>query len=335
MTILVTGGAGFIGSHYVDYLLQQYPHYTILTLDKLTYAGSLSNLVEAQKNPNHRFIQGDILDKSLLLEIFNHYEIKTVVHFAAESHVDNSIAAPDDFIQTNIIGTFQLLEAARAVWQDKKYSNVCDYRFHHISTDEVYGSLGQTGYFSECSQYAPNSPYSASKASSDMLVRSYGKTYGLNVITSHCSNNFGPRQHDEKLIPTVIRHALQQKPIPIYGAGTNVRDWLYVVDHCRALDVILHQGKPGEVYDIGADCEQNNLALAKMLCQILDEIVPSKKPYASLIQSVTDRLGHDFRYAIDCSKLKALGWQPKSHLKQNLTSTIRWYLNKYQDSICT
>lgn len=332
LNLLVTGGAGFIGSHYVDYLLKNYPDYKIITLDKLTYAGSIENLANAQNNPQHTFVKGDILDTKLLSELFSHYEIDSVVHFAAESHVDNSIAKPDDFIQTNIVGTFQLLQTARQFWQNKKSRDDAQYRFHHISTDEVYGSLGETGYFKESSSYAPNSPYSASKASSDMLVRSYNKTYGLNTVITNCSNNFGPRQHDEKLIPTVIRHALQNKPIPIYGQGTNVRDWIFVDDHSAALDSVFHHGQVGEVYNIGGEHEVSNIKLAEQICAYLDKLSPTDKPYRDLIQLTQDRLGHDFRYAIKCDKLKMLGWQLKTTFNSGLEKTIEWYVERYRNT---
>lgn len=334
MNILVTGAAGFIGSHFVDYLLSQYSEYNIFSLDKLTYAGNIDNLNDANQFKNHRFIQGDILDASLLEELFGHYGINAVVHFAAESHVDNSIADPEAFIQTNMVGTFRLLEVARKFWQCENTKLLETpsslFRFHHISTDEVYGSLGSDGFFTEESNYQPNSPYSASKASSDMLVRSYHKTYGLNTVISNCSNNFGSRQHAEKLIPTVIKNALQEKTIPIYGKGTNVRDWIYVQDHCLALDKIFHQGTMGESYNVGGEYELDNLTLARDICTILDEILPRKNghSYTELIQFVSDRLGHDFRYAVDCSKIKKLGWEPDENFSKHLTETINWYINK-------
>lgn len=334
MNILVTGAAGFIGSHFVDYLLSQYSEYNIFSLDKLTYAGNIDNLNDANQFKNHRFIQGDILDASLLEELFGHYGINAVVHFAAESHVDNSIADPEAFIQTNMVGTFRLLEVARKFWQCENTKLLETpsslFRFHHISTDEVYGSLGSDGFFTEESNYQPNSPYSASKASSDMLVRSYHKTYGLNTVISNCSNNFGSRQHAEKLIPTVIKNALQEKTIPIYGKGTNVRDWIYVQDHCLALDKIFHQGTMGESYNVGGEYELDNLTLARDICTILDEILPRKNghSYTDLIQFVSDRLGHDFRYAVDCSKIKKLGWEPDKNFSKHLTETINGYINK-------
>lgn len=317
---LVTGGAGFIGSHLVDYLLEHYPQTQVVTLDKLTYAGSLDNLSSTLENPNHTFIQGDIADKNLIASLFSEYRFDGVFHLAAESHVDNSISGPEVFIQTNVVGTFNLLEAA------KQASRTKPVRFLHVSTDEVYGSLGVDGYFTEQSPYRPNSPYSASKASSDMLVRSYHKTYGLDTVITNCSNNFGPRQHSEKLIPTVIRNALAGNPIPIYGMGTNVRDWLYVSDHCSALDKVFQAGKSGEVYNIGTHNELNNIELVRRLCQVMDELMPTHKPYEQLIQFVADRPGHDYRYAIDPSKIQNLGWQPKSTFESHLAKTVSWYL---------
>ncbi|MGE4348933.1 MAG: dTDP-glucose 4,6-dehydratase [Candidatus Berkiella sp.] len=335
LNLLVTGGAGFIGSHFVEYLLKHYPEYRIINLDKLTYAGSLDNLSDVLNNPKHIFIQGDILDAALLEELFTAYQINAVVHFAAESHVDNSIAKPDAFIQTNIHGTFQLLEMAKKFWYQKAtQDHLSLFRFHHISTDEVYGSLGKEGYFFETSPYAPNSPYSASKASSDMLVRSYHKTYQLNTVITNCSNNFGPKQHDEKLIPTIIRNAILNKPIPIYGNGLNVRDWLSVNDHVQAIDWVLHNGIKGEHYNIGGDQELSNLEIAKKICALLDEIRPraDRVSYAEQINFVTDRLGHDFRYAVNTDKIQALGWKPLSQFPEELYQTVCWYLNKYQNN---
>lgn len=332
LNLLVTGAAGFIGSHFVDHLLSRYPHYTVISLDKLTYAGNIENLQQASQHERHHFVQGDILDSALLAELFAHYRINTVVHFAAESHVDNSISDPEAFIQTNIVGTFRLLEIARKAWQSKDSINqgILN-RFHHISTDEVYGSLGNDGYFEETSRYQPNSPYSASKAASDMLVRSYDKTYHLNTVTSNCSNNFGARQHDEKLIPTVIRHALLEQPIPIYGTGMNVRDWIYVQDHCAALDQVLHHGQAGETYNIGGECELDNLTLARRICALLDVIKPrnNHQSYQDLIDFVKDRAGHDFRYAVCCEKIKKLGWQPSADFDRHLKDTVDWYVKKY------
>ncbi|MBI2791873.1 MAG: dTDP-glucose 4,6-dehydratase [Gammaproteobacteria bacterium] len=325
--ILVTGGAGFIGSNAIAYLLNKYPNYTIINLDILSYAASLENMQSFSNNPRHIFIKGDITDSALVDKIFVDYDISGVIHFAAESHVDNSIRFPDIFIRTNIVGTFTLLEAARKFWQGKSEN-----RFHHISTDEVYGSLGADGFFTEKTPYAPNSPYSASKASSDHLVRSYFKTYGLNVVITNCSNNYGPHQHKEKFIPTVIRKALANEPIPIYGNGENVRDWLYVTDHCAALDLVFHHGACGEQYNIGGNDELSNIQLALFICRLLDNISPNVGgTYEQLIQFVKDRPGHDFRYAISFEKLKSqLGWEPKTKFEQGLTQTLSYYLKYFK-----
>lgn len=325
--ILVTGGAGFIGSNAIAYLLNKYPNYTIINLDILSYAASLENMQSFSNNPRHIFIKGDITDSALVDKIFVDYDISGVIHFAAESHVDNSIRFPDIFIRTNIVGTFTLLEAARKFWQGKSEN-----RFHHISTDEVYGSLGMNGFFTEKTPYAPNSPYSASKASSDHLVRSYFKTYGLNVVITNCSNNYGPHQHKEKFIPTVIRKALANEPIPVYGNGENVRDWLYVTDHCAALDLVFHHGACGEQYNIGGNDELSNIQLALFICRLLDNISPKVGgTYEQLIQFVKDRPGHDFRYAISFEKLKSqLGWEPKTKFEQGLTQTLNYYLKYFK-----
>ncbi|MDR1560882.1 MAG: dTDP-glucose 4,6-dehydratase [Holosporaceae bacterium] len=269
--VLVTGGAGFIGSNFAPYFCKKYPDYLVINFDKLTYAGDLNNLEECDNVSNYVFVHGDICDASIVSNIFEKYDITDVIHFAAESHVDNSIANPRIFIETNVLGTFTLLDAFR-----KKHGNSLHNRFHHISTDEVYGTLGKMGYFTESTPYAPNSPYSASKAGSDMLVRAYFHTYGVNTVISNCSNNYGPKQYREKLIPTIIRCALAKKPIPIYGNGKNVRDWLYVVDHCKAIDLIFHQGKSGEVYNVGGSNELSNLQVAKKICKILDKKYPLK-----------------------------------------------------------
>ncbi len=329
--ILVTGGAGFIASNFIPLFLETHPLYRVINLDKLTYAGDLSNLKGLENNKQHQFVHGDICDEKLVNDIFIKFEIHAVIHFAAESHVDNSINSPNSFIKTNIEGTFILLEAAKRHWltgiKDKNTG-----RFFHISTDEVYGSLSEQGYFTEKSPYAPNSPYSASKASSDFLVRSYHKTYGLNTVISNCSNNFGPKQHDEKLIPTIIRKALANEPIPIYGKGTNIRDWLYVEDHCLAIDLLFHKGKAGETYVVGADNECANLYLANEVCALLDELIPkSEGSYKDQITFVKDRLGHDYRYAIDASKIrKEMKWAPKHNFMEGLRNTINWYIQKYQ-----
>jgi len=330
--ILITGGAGFIGSNFVPYFVEKYPEYHIVNLDKLTYAGNLDNLKECEIMSNYTFVKGDICDAEMLEELFAKYDIRGVIHFAAESHVDNSIKGPRAFINTNIVGTFNLLEAARAYWLDKsdKYkSGYENCRFHHISTDEVYGSLGDTGYFEETTPYAPNSPYSASKASSDFLIRAYHHTFGMDVTTSNCSNNYGPKQHSEKLIPTIIRNALTEHPIPIYGKGINVRDWLYVLDHCKAIDLIYHKGKSGETYNIGSHNERSNLQIANTICAILDKKKPRAdgKKYAELITFVTDRAGHDFRYAIDATKLTdELGWKAEETFETGILKTVEWYV---------
>lgn len=330
-SILVTGGAGFIGSNFVPYFAEKYPEYFIINLDKLTYAGNLENLKECESLANYRFVQGDICNEILVKSLFKEYDIRGVVHFAAESHVDNSIKGPKSFMETNFMGTFNLIENARRHWMEGPNQFKSGYescRFHHISTDEVYGTLGETGYFSEETAYAPNSPYSASKAGSDFIVRAYHHTYGMNVTTSNCSNNYGPKQHSEKLIPTIIRKCLAEEPIPVYGNGKNVRDWLYVLDHCTAIDLIFHQGKSGETYNIGGHNERNNLEIVHKVCQILDEKYQRKKgKYTDLIEFVTDRHGHDFRYAIDASKIeKTFGWRANEDFESGLEKTVDWNL---------
>lgn len=332
-TILVTGCAGFIGSNFVPYLLDKYKNYNIVNLDLLTYAGDLKNLEEVEDNERYGFIKGDICNCELVEFIFNEYDIQGVIHFAAESHVDNSIKNPSVFVQTNVNGTFTLLDIAYKYWMEKPF--ICkatykDARFHHISTDEVYGTLGEIGLFSETTPYAPNSPYSASKASSDMLVRAYHGTYGLNTVITNCSNNYGPKQHDEKFIPTIIRNALAGNPIPIYGDGKNIRDWLYVLDHCKGIDLVYHSGKKGETYNIGGRNERTNIAIVDKICTILDEKVPKKTSYKELITFVEDRAGHDRRYAIDATKLeKELGWGADENFDTGIVKTILWYLGKY------
>lgn len=332
--ILITGGAGFIGSNFIIYFLGKYSHYKIINLDLLTYAGKLENLKEIGCNENYTFIQGDICDSELVARIFSKYEITDVIHFAAESHVDNSILNPQAFIQTNVNGTFNLLHHSYLNWFDspnKPKTGKEDCVFHHISTDEVFGSLGESGYFSETTPYAPNSPYSASKASSDMLVRSYHHTYGLNTFITNCSNNYGPKQHDEKLIPTIIRNALRGSEIPIYGDGKNIRDWLYVEDHCRAIDLVFHSRFFGESFNIGGNNEKNNLEIATLICDILDKKKPQNKSYKEQIGFVQDRVGHDRRYAIDSSKIcKALNWQPQESFESGILKTIDWYLREYE-----
>ncbi len=333
--VLVTGGAGFIGSNYIPYFIKKHPKVRLINVDKLTYAGNPNNLSEVAKNKQYHFVEGDICDRALVEEIFEKYGVDGVIHFAAESHVDNSISEPDNFIKTNIEGTFVLLEAAKKFWlkapnqPKKEFENA---RFHHVSTDEVYGSLGAKGYFTEKTAYAPNSPYSASKAAADFLVRSYCRTYGLNVVTSNCSNNYGPKQHDEKLIPTIIRKALEGENIPIYGDGSNVRDWLYVQDHCKGLELVYRLGKKGETYAIGGNTEFSNLDIAQKICSRLDKIQPKTNgSFSEQITFVTDRLGHDFRYAINADKMKKeLGWKPNETFVSGIDKTIRWYINKYQ-----
>ena len=331
-TILITGGAGFIGSNFVPYFCTKYPKYKIINLDKLTYAGNLDNLKECENMPNYLFVQGDICDRPLVEKLFNSNDIRGVIHFAAESHVDNSIKNPGAFITTNINGTFTLLDVAFRYWMDgpnKVKPGYEDCRFHHISTDEVYGALGKEGYFTENTPYAPNSPYSAAKASSDFLVRAYHHTFGMNVTTSNCSNNYGPKQHNEKLIPHIIKQALAGKPLPVYGKGLNVRDWLYVLDHCKAIDLIFHKGKSGETYNIGGHNERNNITIVKTICDILDEKRPRRdgKKYEELITFVQDRAGHDFRYAIDATKLETeLGWKADETFDTGIVKTVEWYL---------
>jgi len=334
-TLLITGGAGFIGANFVHYMLEQAPNIFLLNLDKLTYAGHKEHL-EGLPPQRHKLVVGDICDKDLLDSLFTQHNIEGVIHFAAESHVDNSIEGPEAFVQTNITGTFRLLEAARHHWLEKPHQAKAgkeNCRFHHISTDEVYGSLGPQGAFTESTPYAPNSPYSASKAASDMLVRSYFKTYGLNTVTTNCSNNFGPRQHIEKLIPTIIRKALALEPIPIYGTGKNVRDWLYVTDHCQALYKVFEKGRAGQTYNVGGDSEKTNIDMARLISAKLDQKQPRQdgKSYADLITFVADRPGHDLRYAIDPGKIKnELGWQPATSFEQGIAQTIDWYLENLQ-----
>lgn len=330
-SILVTGGAGFIGSNFVPYFAEKYPEYFIINLDKLTYAGNLENLKDCEYMANYRFVQGDICDEILVKSLFKEYDIRGVIHFAAESHVDNSIKGPKSFMETNFMGTFNLIENARRHWMEAPKQFKSGYescRFHHISTDEVYGTLGETGYFSEETAYAPNSPYSASKAGSDFIIRAYHHTYGMNVTTSNCSNNYGPKQHQEKLIPTIIRKCLAEESIPVYGNGKNIRDWLYVMDHCKAIDLIFHKGKSGETYNIGGHNEHNNLEIVQTVCQIIDEKRPRQKgKYADLIEFVKDRHGHDFRYAIDASKMeKAFDWRADEDFESGLKKTVDWNL---------
>jgi dTDP-glucose 4,6-dehydratase len=329
--ILLTGTAGFIGSNFVPYFLEKYSEYNLINLDLVTYAGNLENLKECESNPRYKFIKGDICNRELVEFIFNEYDIQGVIHFAAESHVDNSIKNPGIFVQTNVTGTFTLIDVAYRYWMDKPNAYKKDYqncRFHHISTDEVYGTLNETDLFTEDTPYAPNSPYSASKASSDMLVRSYQETYGLNTVITNCSNNYGPKQHKEKLIPTIIRKALAGESIPIYGDGKNIRDWLYVLDHCKGIDLVYHKGKAGNVYNIGGRNERTNLQIVDAITTILDEKVPKDTSYKELITFVEDRAGHDRRYAIDATKLeKELDWKADENFDSGIVKTIEWYLN--------
>lgn len=330
--VLITGGAGFIGANFVEYIVAKNPYTFYVNLDKLTYAGNLENLKEVNQS-NYTFVEGDICDRNLIENLFKEHQFDGVIHFAAESHVDNSIKNPGAFIETNITGTFNLIDVAKNFWMSapNTYKQEFEHaRFHHISTDEVYGTLGETGLFTEDTPYAPNSPYSASKAASDFVVRSYFHTYGMNVVTTNCSNNYGPKQHDEKLIPTIIRKALNGEAIPIYGDGKNIRDWLYVLDHCKGIDLVFETGKAGETYNIGGRNERNNLYIVDTICSILDKIKPSKKSYKEQISFVTDRPGHDFRYAIDANKLeKELGWKADENFESGIEKTINWYLKKY------
>lgn len=332
-SILVTGCAGFIGSNFVPYFLEKYPNYNIINLDLLTYAGDLANLSDVKEDAKYTFIKGDICNRELVEFIFETYDIRGVIHFAAESHVDNSIKNPGVFIETNVNGTFTLLDVAYKKWMDKPFHFKTGYegcRFHHISTDEVYGTLNETDLFTEETPYAPNSPYSASKASSDMIVRSYQETYGMNTVITNCSNNYGPKQHDEKLIPTIIRKALAGESIPIYGDGKNIRDWLYVLDHCKGIDLVYHTGKEANVYNIGGRNERTNLQIVDSICSILDEKVPKESSYKELITFVEDRAGHDRRYAIDATKLETeLGWKADENFDTGIVKTINWYLEKY------
>ena len=345
-TILITGGAGFIGSNFITYFIEKNKSYNIVNLDLLTYAGCLENLEEMENHPRYKFIKGDICNRELIEFIFNDYDIKGVIHFAAESHVDNSIHNPAVFINTNVNGTYTLLDVAKNHWMKKPFRYKNEYegcRFHHISTDEVYGTLSDdpAELFTEMTPYAPNSPYSASKASSDMIVRSYQETYGLNTITTNCSNNYGPKQHEEKFIPTIIRKALSGEDIPIYGDGKNIRDWLYVLDHCKGIDLAYHQGRAGETYNIGGRNERTNLQIVYTVCRILDEVYPVKQNktiqnsklniqnYKSLVSFVQDRAGHDRRYAIDATKIEnELGWKADENFDSGIVNTIDWYLKK-------
>src|SRR3990167_758557 len=333
--LLVTGGAGFIGSHFIRYVLTSDPTAKIVNLDKLTYAGSLENLKDLEHIERYHFCQGDITDIHLVKHVLSHHHIDTIVHFAAESHVDRSIAAPSTFVETNIMGTYILLEAARYHWFEVEGRSSSQCRFHHVSTDEVYGSLKKNAKaFTEQTAYQPRSPYSASKAGSDHLVYAYYHTYGLPITLSHCSNNYGPYQHPEKFIPTIIRSCLNHQAIPIYGKGKNIRDWLYVDDHCRGMLDIIKRGKIGEQYNMGGDNEWENIALAHYICNQLDTLVPYKQPYQSLLQFVLDRRGHDFRYAIDSGKMKAaILWQPEVSFELGIKNTVGHYLSRHMNDV--
>lgn len=323
--ILITGGAGFIGSHVVRLFVNKYPDYQIINFDKLTYAGNLENLSDVDDKPNYTFVKGDILDEGFVEETFIKYSINSVIHLAAESHVDRSITNPLEFIQTNVIGTANLMNVARKIWGD----DFSDKLFYHVSTDEVYGSLGETGYFTEDTPYDPRSPYSSSKASSDHLVRAYYHTYNFPMVISNCSNNYGANQFPEKLIPLFINNIKEKKALPVYGKGDNIRDWLWVNDHADAIDVIFHNGKQGDTYNIGGNNEWQNIELIKFLCKIMDEKLGRKEGSSEeLISYVKDRSGHDQRYAIDATKLKNdLGWSPSIKFEEGLVSTVQWYLD--------
>ena len=333
--ILVTGGAGFIGANFVPYFIENNSDYHLVNLDLLTYAGNLENVSEVENHPRYTFVQGDICDRSFVEDLFQKFLFHDVIHFAAESHVDNSISGPEAFIKTNVLGTFNLLDTARKLWMSAPNQYNVGFensRFHHVSTDEVYGTLGETGLFEETTPYAPNSPYSASKAGSDMIVRSYFHTYGMNVVTTNCSNNYGPKQHNEKLIPTIIRKALAGEAIPIYGDGKNVRDWLYVLDHCKGIELAFKKGKSGETYNIGGRNERNNLQIVHAICEILNQKEPKKEgKYQDLISFVKDRPGHDLRYAINATKIESeLSWKADENFETGILKTVEWYLEKFK-----
>jgi dTDP-glucose 4,6-dehydratase len=325
--ILVTGGAGFIGCNYVRYMFANNDDIKIVNLDKLTYAGSMANLHDLEDEVRHHFIQGDICDKQLISQLLEQHSIDTIVHFAAESHVDRSLTGPGEFITSNVVGTFTLLEAAREYWQQANGLSEAQCRFHHISTDEVYGTLSADDKaFTESTAYAPNSPYSASKAASDHLVRAWHHSYEMPVTTSNCSNNYGPYQNPEKFIPTVIRACQQEAPIPVYGDGSNIRDWLYVDDHCSGIDAVVRRGTIGQTYNIGGNNEWANLDICKVICDLMDQSMPAAVSHQQLIEFVTDRPGHDWRYAVDSSKITAdLGWQPQETFESGIVKTVEWY----------
>ena len=328
--ILVTGGSGFIGSNFIQYLINNSDYKKIINLDKLTYAGNSDNLINIENDPRYKFVKGDICNRDFINKIFHDYKPITIVHFAAESHVDRSIDGPKDFIDTNIIGTYNLLQESLNIYSKLNKESKSFFKFHHISTDEVFGSLGESGYFTEDTAYDPSSPYSASKASSDHLVRAWHRTFGLPITISNCSNNYGPYQFPEKLIPLMIINCLSNKELPVYGKGDNVRDWLYVEDHCKAIDLILKDGAIGETYNIGGNNEIKNIKIVKSICSILDTLEPTKslKQYSDLITFVSDRPGHDFRYSIDTTKIKnELNWGPEESFDTGLLKTIKWYLD--------
>lgn len=326
--VLVTGGAGFIGVNFIRYLLASSDDISIVNFDLLTYAGSLKDLENLPAPSRHTFVQGDICDRQLVDHLLVEHSIDTIVHFAAESHVDRSISGPAPFIQTNVVGTFTLLEAARNCWLEKQGGRHGVCRFHHISTDEVYGTLGvDDAPFTEKTAYAPNSPYAASKSAADHLVRAYHHTYGLPVTTTNCSNNYGPHQHQEKFIPTVILACKQRKPIPVYGDGSNIRDWLYVEDHCRGIDTVIRHGRVGATYNIGGNNERSNIHIARTICQIMDGLDPGGESHLELITFVADRPGHDWRYAVDCRKIvEEFDWKPQETFDTGILKAIRWYL---------
>ncbi len=325
MKIVITGAAGFIGSHVARLFVNKYPDYQIYNLDKLTYAGNLANLRDIENKPNYKFIKGDIVDANFIEELFEKEKFDAVIHLAAESHVDRSITNPNEFVMTNVVGTVNLLNAAKRIWKDQNKKNL----FYHVSTDEVYGTLGATGYFTEETPYDPHSPYSASKASSDHFVRAYHDTYKLPVVISNCSNNYGPYHFPEKLIPLIIHNIKNKKPLPVYGKGENVRDWLFVEDHAKAIDIIFHKAKVGSTYNIGGHNEWKNIDVVRLLCRVMDKKLGRKDGESEqLITFVTDRAGHDLRYAIDSGKLqKDLGWKPSVTFEQGIELTVQWYLD--------
>ncbi|HUT94773.1 MAG TPA: dTDP-glucose 4,6-dehydratase [Thermoguttaceae bacterium] len=327
--ILVTGGAGFIGSNFVRQWIEE-QRIAVVNLDKLTYAGNLDSLADVMDDPLHVFVEGDVCDGPLVSRLLAEHRVRAVVHLAAESHVDRSIDRPAEFVETNVVGTFRLLEAAQQHWSELGEPERSAFRFLHVSTDEVYGSLGPTGVFTEDSPFAPNSPYSASKAAGDHFARAYHRTYGLPVLVTNCSNNYGPYQFPEKLIPLMILNAVEGKPLPVYGDGQHVRDWLHVEDHCRAIRTVLARGTPGEVYNIGAGCRRTNREVVEMIAGVVDRLCPdlAHRPCSSLVQFVTDRPGHDRRYAVDAGKLRReLGWEPQVDFPSGLEQTVRWYLD--------